>query len=151
MSKQCLRQPLAFAPLCIVDLLARIPNEFSTTLMPLCYSFFPSELSSVVGFHKPWSQGEGIITQQKIKQCQAGPPSHRGSGGRPLRCHSLSCLLWLNVCASDNNHPSTGICVESALTSANRSVLSRQGGCYSILFLVCEGSMTWHGGFVAFF
>ena len=54
-----------------LNLLARIPNTFTTTPPTfrdhvVCHSLFPFDLSSAVGFNKPWHQGKGVVTQQKI-------------------------------------------------------------------------------------
>ena len=44
----------------------RVHNAFFTSEDPVvCYSSFPSELSSDVGYHKPWLQGE-VITKKKL-------------------------------------------------------------------------------------
>ena len=90
-----------------LNLLARISNAFSSTIMPfgapvLCYSLFPCELSSAVGFYKPWHQGKGVVTKQEIVQIWSClPQEFRGRNPGVLSSIFFLNLLWLNICTSD--------------------------------------------------
>ena len=70
----------------------------------VCYSLVPCELSSAVGFHHPWHQGKGVITQQEIVQIWSSLPS--GSVGRSPKVPSsifFLNLLQLKICVSDED------------------------------------------------
>ena len=52
-------------PSITLNLLTNIPNPHASGDPVVCYSFFRFKLSYAVGFHHPWHQGKGIVTQQK--------------------------------------------------------------------------------------
>ena len=98
----------SIVPNSTLNLLTDIPNTFSYPPASgdpvVCYSLFPCELSSAVGFHKPGHQGKGIVTQEKV--VQIWPSLIQGAGsGSPKVPSSISFLnlLWVKLCASDDD------------------------------------------------
>ena len=59
----------------------------------VCNSLFPAELSSVLGFHKKFNQGEGVITQEIVVQIWPSLPS----------VIFFFNLLQLKICAPDED------------------------------------------------
>ena len=75
MLKQCLGQPLAFAPLWLVGPGSAYQNSKHILLYPpvfgdpiVCNSLFPCELSSAIGFNKPCIKSKASSPSKKIVQ-----------------------------------------------------------------------------------